>query len=270
MTSPEIIRGLKLVNDMEKIQFTFQCGNTPKVKILSPLPLERKTTPTESWWDLTPRWKDEMWVHSLTQKDLPLYLKNPEQHYWFEFIDQHQALYFQYNRSQDKQGSESLQQFAEHLLASLQNKPVKKLIVDLRFNTGGNLNIARKLMEDLEKHSAEKEIPVYVLIGRATFSAGISHAVQWKEFGKAIFIGEPIGDVLDFFSEGGNIILPNSKLTAHYSNGFHTYSKTEYPQFKPYYFDMNVENMEPDVLVPLSSVDYFAAKDPVLDAVWKQ
>ena len=271
MTSPEILRGLKLVTDMENIEFTFQCGIKSQIKMLPPLPLKRINSPTEAWWDLSPEWpEDEMWVHSLSNKKIPLYLKNPSEHYWFEFIESQKALYFQYNRSQNKQGSESLQQFGERLLATLRDSSIKKLIVDLRLNTGGDLGIARDLMDNLKKHSADKQIPVYVLIGRSTFSAGLSHAVQWKESGKAVFVGEPVGDDLDYFSEGGNIVLPNSKLTAHYANGFHTYSKKEYPQFKPYYLDMDADDLEPNVRVSLSSKEYFAGKDPVLDAVFNK
>jgi hypothetical protein len=269
MTSPEILSGLRLITGAEKTEFTFQCGTETKLKSIIPLPLAYQNTPTESWWDLSPEWKtgQQVWIHSLADKKIPLYLQNPEQYYWFKLIQPQQVLYFQYNRSQNMQG-ESIIQFGERLRTSLNSESVKKLIVDLRFNTGGDLTIARSLMEDLNKNAAEKGISVFVLIGRSTFSAGISHAVQWKESGRATFIGEPCGDVLDFFSEGGNVILPNSKLAAHYANGFHTYSKTEYPEFQPYYLDMNVDNLQPDRKIQLSSTAYFAGKDPVLEAVF--
>jgi hypothetical protein len=81
-------------------------------------------------------------------------------------------------------------------------------------------------------------------------------------------VGEPCGDRLDTFSEGGNLILPNSRLTVHYANGFHGYSKIEYPQYRPYYMDMNVDNLNPNIPVNLSFADYFSGEDPVLDAVF--
>ncbi len=109
-------------------------------------------------------------------------------------------------------------------------------------------------------------MPVVVLTGRATFSAGITHAAQWKQFAQAAIVGEPVGDHLDMWSEGGNLVLPNSGLTVHYANGFHGYSQRDYPQFQPYFADLNVATITPDVEVEATWSDYAAGRDPVFDA----
>lgn len=268
MTSPEILRGLGLISNMEKAEWTFQCQSKSITRELTPLPLARKEKPTEAWWDLTPEWKadNDSWVHSLDSREAPLYLRRPEQHYWFEEIPAKQALYFQYNRAQNKPDAETLKTFGERVVHAFSAPGVQNLIVDLRFNTGGDLGIARELMESLKKKADEKKARVSVLISRSTFSAGISHAAQWKDSAQATFIGEPCGDVLDFFSEGGNVVLPYSKLLAHYANGFHTYSKKEYPEYEPYYLDMNVDDLKPDLQISPSARDYFSGRDALLDA----
>ena len=267
-TSPEILKGLHLIPNAESIELTLSCNNKPRKQAIVPMELAKKEKPTEAWWDLTPHWKpdDGPWQQVLDSESTPLYLRNPAQYYWFEFLPTARTLYFQYNRSQNMPSGETLEQFGVKLLAELDKPSVKKLVVDLRFNTGGDLGIARTLMQDLILKTREKKIPVYVLMGRATFSAGISHAVQWKESGQAVFIGENAGDELDTWSEGGNIVLPNSGLTVHYTNGFHSNSKIEYPEFQPYYMDNNAENLNIDLPVPLSGEDYLNGKDPVLDA----
>ena len=68
-------------------------------------------------------------------------------------------------------------------------------------------------------------------------------------------------------SEGGNLTLPNSGLTAHYANGFHSYSKREFPERRPYLFDLDVDSLEPDVMVEPSWTDYIEGRDPVFEAV---
>lgn len=88
-----------------------------------------------------------------------------------------------------------------------------------------------------------------------------------KQFTEVILVGEPVGDKLDTWSEGGNIILPNSQLTVHFTNGFHGYSTIEYPEFKPYFQDLTVSDLEPDILVRLSSDDYFSGHDPALESI---
>lgn len=73
----------------------------------------------------------------------------------------------------------------------------------------------------------------FVITGRATFSAGITPALPWREAGDVIFVGEPVGDDLDFWAEGGNIRLPNSGYDAHFANSLHSYSPTPCPAEVP-------------------------------------
>jgi hypothetical protein len=108
--------------------------------------------------------------------------------------------------------------------------------------------------------------PVVVLTSRTTFSAGITLAAQLKQDANASVVGEPAGDGLDMWSEGGNLLLPNSGLTVHYANGFHTYSQKEYPEFKPYFSDLNVATLDPSEVVEPTWSQYREGKDPVLDA----
>jgi hypothetical protein len=103
------------------------------------------------------------------------------------------------------------------------------------------------------------------LVGRATFSAGISHAVQLRLAG-ARLVGEPVGDRLDLWSEGGNVILPHSKLAAHYANGLHSYSKAPIPPGVTPFLDMDVAGLDPDVAVEPTFAEYRAGRDPVLEA----
>ena len=81
--------------------------------------------------------------------------------------------------------------------------------MDLRFNSGGDLVVARDFFEKLA-HEAWADRPgrLFVIVGRCTFSAGLYHAAQMKQLSRAIFVGEPVGDRLDYWAEGGQIVLP--------------------------------------------------------------
>jgi hypothetical protein len=144
----------------------------------------------------------------------------------------------------------------------------RALVIDLRFNTGGNLDLFNDLMTRLQQEAAGR--PVYVITGRATFSAGLYHAAQWKQWGKATFIGEPVGDRLDYWSEGGNINLPNSKIAIHFADSFHRYSHKEYPDRKPYFEELSIDSLAPDDPVRPSFVDYAAGRDPAMDIVLRE
>jgi hypothetical protein len=150
------------------------------------------------------------------------------------------AVYFQYNRSASDPQS-PIPQFEKELSKALNAHPKAALIVDLRCNTGGDGNVGRQMMDELQAASTSRR--VYVIVGRTTFSAGLFHAVQWIHWGKASFVGEEPGDSLEFFAEGGNIQLPNSRLTIHFANAKHCYSAASKTPASECFNELRVESL---------------------------
>jgi hypothetical protein len=257
LTSPEVLYGFDIIGDMEKARWSFDCDGKKVTTTLAPLPLVKSTSAVEAWRDL-----------SGPGNDRPLYLRHPDRYYLTEYLQESQLLYFRFNRAANMPEGETLKQFGTRLVAMLRENPVRKLVVDLRFNTGGDLGIGRPLMEELIQAASGRCL--YVLTGRATFSAGLFHAAHLKEAGRALVAGEPAGDDLDFWAEGGNIRLPNSGLTVHYANGFHSYSSREYHDRKPYIADLSLASINPDITVSTSFDDYRRGNDPVIEAIVKR
>lgn len=262
LTSAEILRGLDLVPDMNHARWTFRCANGPRSVELEPMPLRKLDRTIEAWPNLAPRpLEPEQGLVGLQLASVPAYLSHLDKNYWFEVQADSDLLYFQFNRCAD-QADEKIPEFGARLQSVWRDPKAHAMVVDLRFNTGGNLDLARDLMAHLQEEAAGR--PVYVITGRATFSAGLYHAAQWKQWGKAIFIGEPAGDRLDFWSEGGNINLPNSGIAIHFANAFHSYSRKEYPGRKPYFEDLSIDSLAPDYPVSVSFADYAAGRDPAM------
>ena len=265
LTSPEVLHGLDLIHDMARARWTFRCPNGTRSLDLAPLPLSKSNRTVEAWPNLAPgSFEPEKGLLGLQLDFVPLYLRHLERNYWFEVQVGSGLLYFQFNRCAD-QSDESVHDFGGRLESAWRDPKVRKLVVDLRFNTGGNLDIAKDLMEHLQRATGERA--VYVIIGRATFSAGLYHAAQWKQWGKATFIGEPVGDRLDFWSEGGNVVLPNAGLAIHFADAFHSYSRKEYPERKPYFEDLSIDSLALDDPVSPTFADYMAGRDPAMDVV---
>jgi hypothetical protein len=268
MTSPEILYGLDLIPAMDHAQWTFRCASGTRTVSLDPLPLRKSDRNVENWWNLAPQYTDpNRQFVALQLRSVPLYLRHPEKNYWFEYQEDKDLLYFQFNRSLE-QADETLQDFGVRLEGELRKEKVRTFVVDLRFNTGGNQDLGHAIMERLQAASEGRS--VYVITGRATFSAGIFHAAQWKQWGKATFVGEPVGDGLDFWSEGGNFSLPNSGLVVHFANAFHSYSRKQYPERKPYFADLNIDTLAPDHAATPSFQDYQAGRDPAMDFVFSR
>ena len=265
LSSPDVLAGARVIVDADRVRLTVACPNGSREVTLSPLPLQRSTTSNEAWWDLAPAHPsvDPTFVPALAAARAPRYLQRSHENYWFEYLPDLRAIYLQYNRSEPSP-NEPMADFVRRVTGAIADRQPQAVIIDVRFNTGGNLDTGTALVEAMSPPL--RAVPVFVITGRSTFSAGITHAAQWKARGATV-IGEPVGDDLDTWSEGGNLTLPHSGLTVHYANAFHRYSTTEYPDRRPYFFELTVSTLDPVERVEPTWDDYIAGRDVVFEAV---
>jgi hypothetical protein len=73
---------------------------------------------------------------------LPLYQRQPDNIYWYEYLPDTRTLYVQYNACRDDPAL-PFDQFARELLAFVDARAVGRFVVDLRANDGGNSAIAQ-------------------------------------------------------------------------------------------------------------------------------
>jgi hypothetical protein len=265
LTSPDMMQAVGIASSIESVGLSLSNCTRARAQ-LAPLSLVRSDEPVEAWWDLSPRFPSPPgeWVHALpaSSPQLPLSLRNYAS-YWFEHLPDTGMLYFQYNRSEDAPG-EGTKAFGERLVQEIRRKKPTSFVLDLRFNTGGNLELSAALMKQLVEET--RGLKRFVITGRATFSAGITPALPWRQAGDVMFVGEPVGDDLDFWAEGRNIRLPNSGYDAHFANALHSYSATPCPAGIPC-LESNVESLKPHLPVVSSWADYRAGKDVAFEAI---
>lgn len=268
LSSADALAGLGIVDENESIELQLaDCASAGSVAIRRQAAV-RFDGVTEAWHDLSPRSPSETgWQQTLGGRaEMPLYLSRPNDHYWFARPEGPDLLYVQVNRA-EPMDAESVEDFSARLLGDFRQNQPAALVIDLRFNTGGNGAVLEDLMETLETES--RDIDRFVITGRATFSAGIMMAARWQEAGGVTIVGEPVGDSLDYWAEGGNIILPNSQLYAHFANGAHSYSPAPCPD-ENYCFDLSIEDLDPDLPVSMTWAQYIAGRDPAFEAISEQ
>jgi hypothetical protein len=275
MTSPEVLEGLHLCapGAAPVVAFVARGGRRGE-RALEPMPLRRSTSPTEAWWDLSPLHPGVQgpWVSALPADSarLPLYLRDPLHACWFRYLPESRTLYIQHNRAGQMEG-ETMAAFADRVLAALQSLPVRKIVVDERFDTGGNLQIGRPFMERLSAAARERGVPLYVISGRATFSAGLTHLAQLRQLGRAAIVGEGPGEGMEFWAEGGNLVMPNSRLTLHFADRVHSYGARKQGPRSPYLdTELFADRITPTIRVRTTSRDYFAGRDPELEAILRR
>jgi tetratricopeptide (TPR) repeat protein len=145
-------------------------------------------------WNTLPAPPDWVTFHERLGAAAPLYLQRMGDYYWFEYIPTEKAVYFQYNKVLNKERAESLEDFIVRLDTFIAQHKVEKLIVDLRWNNGGNTFLNEVVLHTLMRNpKLAKPGSFVVIIGRRTFSAAMNAAAYFERHMKPIFVGEPTG-----------------------------------------------------------------------------
>lgn len=153
----------------------------------------------------------------------------------------------------------SIAEFAERMGKEAADPGVRNLILDLRHSPGGNGDLTPPLLRKLIQFDAspEKDRLYIIIIGRNTFSASQNMITDLDWVAEPVFVGEPSVSRPNALSGSGNFVLPFSRLSGFLASQLHQHSWPE---------DHRIW-IAPDVLVGLSSDDFFAGHDPALDAI---
>jgi len=212
--------------------------------------------------------REKAWRTAVDPSHAPLYLQEPDA--WFRMIDlpDLEALYVQF-RSNFDEGDEKIAPFVAAVSKRLKSSPPKNLILDLRFDTGGDNTQNRDLMREIAQRVPGR---IYLLVGNYTFSAGIASAAALKHDGgdKVTIVGDAVGDRMQWWSEHGEpVCLPASKVCFAINTGY--WNLVEGCQGNPRcygdQFDLAVPTLEPALRAPLMSQDWLANRDPGMAAI---
>ncbi len=174
--------------------------------------------------------------------------------YWFEYLPDTQTLYIQYNLCRDAP-TNSFAPFVRKVFATTDSQPVRRVVVDLRFNGGGVSSAVNPLLQGLRARPAlSAKGHLYVLTGGGTYSAAMITAYKFRSQLKAILVGEPPGNKPNHYGDVVPFYLPNSKLKIGCSKKHIILMRGSDP-----------ESLEPDILVPSTLADFLSGRDRVLD-----
>jgi hypothetical protein len=122
----------------------------------------------------------------------PLVLEHLQQrkYYWFTWLAEERTLFLQYNTCWNQKDRPTFSEVVEELFRAMNERPVERLIIDLRHNTGGEPKIAEPLIEGLAKgRRFTEEGRLFGLVGRRTFSAALTNAAQLRSRAGARIVG---------------------------------------------------------------------------------
>jgi hypothetical protein len=140
----------------------------------------------------------------------------------------------------------------------LEGGDVERVIVDIRQNPGGDNSSYLILRDLLEDFADANPGATTVLTDRVTFSAASNFATEIERFTDARFVGEAMGGGLNFWDDVRWMDLPNLPvpMRAAISVRHWVFAEPDDPRL----------TIEPDVPVEVTAADYFAGRDPALEA----
>lgn len=248
---PEILDGLGLVDDMERLPLVVEREGREETVFVEPAGRVR------------PRGHDPAgpidrggWTDMRGPEPAPLWLRNRERPYFAEFVPGDGTLYVAYRGVVDAEPGNAA--FWRQVFAMADSLPVERLVIDVRENTGGESFFNRQVVRGiLARPALDDPDRLFVVIGPRTFSAAMNLVTDLEHWTNATFVGEPTGNATMFFGDHEQIALPASGLTVNVST----------LPWNPYDPRDDRDFVAPDVYTPLTAADYRANVDPAMRAI---
>lgn len=189
---------------------------------------------------------------------VPLWLQHVERNYWFTEVPEARAVYWQMNQVWGERGY-PIPVLADSLWRTLKRVEAQALIVDLRLNNGGNAFLTNPLLEVVSAFArSDTSKRVFVITGRGTFSAAQIFLTRLERFTNVILVGEPSSSSPNFVGEDGERLrLPYSGVMVNIS--FKRHQESQYDDRRQW--------IPVSLPTPLTSADYFANRDPAMEAI---
>ena len=215
LAMPEILYALKLSSDPQKATLVVQVGRVQKtVRLESNGPAELIPPDTDTTWMPTKGWVD---ARDAARSPIPLWLKDPLNKYWFEYLKDSKTVYLQLNQVGNKD-DETLEAFCKRLFAFVDANAVEQFVLDLRLSRGGNGSLNKPLLLGIIKSKIDQRGKLFTIVGRSTWSAAQFLVNDLERYTNTIFVGEPTGGKVNSYGDSSKIILPNSGITVRVSS----------------------------------------------------
>ena len=247
LSCPEVLHALGVIKDVETIPILFKKEGK---EFTIEFKVEEKIH-TPAYYGLVQN--TDRWIESRNTRQTPLWLKNLDRYYHFEYIESSRTVYVRQSQIQDDP-QESIGNFYARVFDFVENNVVEKFILDLRMNGGGNNYKNKPIILGLIKSKVNEKGKLFTIIGRRTFSAAQNLVNELEKYTETTFIGEPTAENVNFFGDVKVERLPISQLEVGLS--FMWWQDND-PRDQRLW-------TEPEIYVDLSSEDYASNSDPIL------
>lgn len=275
LVRPDLLHALGLAGATSDATYRFQAADGHAI--------ERKLAPK-------PQRKD--WVKVLSKDRVPWPLRDQQQPFRWRDAPELDAIVVEIRRNLDSKTGK-IGEFLAKVEADRLRLARKNLVLDMRFDTGGNFMLTRDFLTAWPARVGPQG-RVFVLESPFTFSAGMVDVAYLRQAGgdRVTLVGEAPGDRLMFFADQQEVTLPHSGVvlqsaTQRYDlrDGCRTYSDcfvgiaqpgsaTGTPAATATAIEKGagrkpiaVRTLDPDIAAPWSIDDLLKGRDPGMAAI---
>jgi hypothetical protein len=244
IVTAEVLHGLGFIDDpLASVDIMISHGGSSSRRVeVEPVPMQQYEGWAGGHHSMSPpaRPTGPPWIRQLNNE------------IWWEYQPETRTAYVQYNFV----GS-GVAAVAKEVGARLAQGDVDRLVVDVRHNPGGDNTTYGPLLTFLRSPEVNQPGRLYVIMGRATFSAAGNFVTEVERSTSAILVGENLGSSPNMYGDSIPLELEHSGLIF---------------RVAPYYIEKSHPDdpritIEPDIAVPPRSADYFGDRDPAMDAI---
>lgn len=153
---------------------------------------------------------------------------------------------------------EQMLPFLREQLALIDQERPRRLILDIRYNQGGDGSRMTEIVQLFTQRLADPPWrEFYLVTGRRTFSAGVMMADAFIKALPLTVVGEPAGAGFNSYGDAGEHRFETPRLSLYVSTLRHDLSASN---------DLR-EIIPVDVPAPMSFADYIAGRDPAVDPI---
>ncbi len=248
---PQVLHGLGVLPNGERLPVTIRDANGGRRKVLL------ETAPNDPAFNRIAA--HPKWIHAInaTPGKLPVGFRDRRTPYWFEYLPETKLMYFQFNSVVNAQG-ESLANFMRRLFVAIDSTAAEALVIDLRWNNGGNTLLLPPLIQGIvERPRLNQRGKLFGITGPYTFSAGMNAATMLDRHTRVMLVGEPTVSSPNFVGESNSVVLPWSGISLSISDYFwQTSWPTDYRT-----------TLAPELYAPLTFRAFLAKRDPAMEAI---
>ncbi len=235
-----VLRGLGLVDDGD-VALEIDDGSRTRTVSVAPVP----SSEFEAWGGWLP-------YTGLPPRDGLRATEQRDETIWVERLPEG-AIYIRYPAVSDIPQA-AIDEIDELTAAH----PDERVILDLRQNPGGDNHNYANLLSHFTDPDFDRPGHLFVLTDRVTFSAAANFSTEIEQKTQAVFVGEAPGGGLNFWDDVTWVHLDDYIVPMRVAISVRYWEKStpDDPRL----------TIEPDLAVPTLAADYFAGRDPVLEA----